>query len=284
MNVGHCLCGRVRYEIEGSIDLMVHCHCSMCRKHHGTPFVTWAVARASGLRYTAGQDETVRYASSPGAHRSFCRTCGSVTPEITPSGQSVVVPAGNLEGDLPLPQLHMFVKSKAPWHTIADDLPQHDEWPAEYGMQPADYSAPAVAGDGTQGSCLCGSVAYAVEGAPIRFMYCHCSRCRMARGAAHASNLFYGAESFRWLRGADQVAEYDLPGAERFGAAFCRRCGSSMPRVSRAREVVVVPAGSLDTDPGLRAQAHIFVGSRASWDVVGADGIPRFDDYPQRNA
>lgn len=27
------------------------------------------------------------------------------------------------------PTAHMFVGSKAPWHEILDDLPQHDEYP-----------------------------------------------------------------------------------------------------------------------------------------------------------
>jgi hypothetical protein len=41
MNQGRCLCGRVRYEIPGEIYSVVHCHCSMCRKHHGAAFATW---------------------------------------------------------------------------------------------------------------------------------------------------------------------------------------------------------------------------------------------------
>lgn len=281
MNHGRCLCGIVRYEVDGPIDHMVHCHCAMCRKHHGSPFVTWAVAAASGYRVTAGADHIVRYESTPGTHRAFCRTCGSVVPELTPDGHHVVIPAGNLDGALPEPQLHMFVCSQAPWYAIADDLPQHEAWPAAYGMQPADWEPPAVGdAEGIRGSCLCGDVAYAIDGEPLRFMYCHCSRCRLARGAAHASNLFYAADRFRWTRGADEVVDYALPDARYFAVAFCRHCGSALPRVSAERGVVVVPAGSLDTDPGLRAQAHIHVASRAAWDRIGADGIPRFDALP----
>lgn len=281
MNQGRCLCGNVRYEVDGPIDHMVHCHCAMCRKHHGSPFVTWAVAAADGYRLTAGADQVVRYESTPGTHRAFCRTCGSVVPELTPDGRHVVVPAGNLDDALPEAQLHMFVGSQAPWHTIADGLPQHEAWPAEYGMPPATWEPPAVGdAEGTRGSCLCGDVAYAIDGEPLRFMYCHCSRCRLARGAAHASNLFYAADGFRWLRGAETVVDYALPDARYFAVAFCSRCGGGVPRVSAERGVVVVPAGSLDTDPGLRAQAHIHVASRAAWERIGADGIPRFDALP----
>ena len=148
-------------------------------------------------------------------------------------------------------------------------------------MQPVTRDAPGAAADaGVSGSCLCGDVAYAVDAAPLRFMYCHCSRCRLARSAAHASNLFYPLDAFRWLRGEDRVVDYALPGAERFGVAFCGRCGSGVPRPSLPRQVVLVPAGSLDGDPGRRADAHIFVDSRANWDVIGDDGIPRHAELP----
>ena len=282
MNTGRCLCGKVRYEIDGPMSHVVHCHCTMCRKHHGSPFATWAVAPASGFRITAGADAIRRYESSPGTHRSFCTTCGSVTPEITPGGDHVVAPAANLEGDLPLPQLHMFVASKARWHTIADTLPQHEQWPAEYGMQAAPDAVPASTGDGIRGGCLCGAVAFAIDGAPLRFMYCHCSRCRLARGAPHAANLMFSTDGFHWLRGEDRVAGYQPPEAQRFAVAFCTDCGSALPRVNRKYGVAVVPAGSLDSDPGMRPQAHIFVGSRAGWDVIGDDGLPRYEAAPPR--
>ena len=282
MNPGRCLCGEVRYEVDGDFVAVVNCHCSMCRKHHGSPFATWVVLPARQYRLTSGAAAIVRYASSPGMHRSSCGRCGSVTPESTPGGDHVVVPAGNLEGALPRPTLHMFVGSKAPWHVIADDLPRHDAWPSGFGMEPVEREAPThEEGHGVHGSCLCGDVAYAVDAPPLRFMYCHCSRCRLARSAAHASNLFYPLDAFRWLRGEDRVTSFALPGAQRFGVAFCRRCGSGVPRPSLA-QVVLVPAGSLDDDPGRRAEAHIFVDSRADWDVIGDDGIPRYAELPRR--
>ena len=264
MNPGRCLCGEVRFEVDGEFFAIVNCHCSMCRKHHGTPFVTWVVVPASQYRLTQGGGSIVRHESSPGTHRSFCSRCGSVTPEATPSAEHVVVPAGNVEGELPRPQLHMFVKWKAPWHVIADDLPRHDEWPPDYGMQPVERATGAQReGPDVQGSCLCGDVAYAVDAPPLRFMYCHCSRCRLARSAAHASNLFYPLDAFRWVRGENRVEDFALPGAQRFGVAFCRRCGSGVPRPSQARQVVLVPAGSLDDDPRRR-------------DSVGRSAVQRF--------
>ena len=51
MTEGGCLCGALRYEIDGPFVDMLHCHCSMCRKHHGTPFATWVAAPSSGFRW-----------------------------------------------------------------------------------------------------------------------------------------------------------------------------------------------------------------------------------------
>jgi hypothetical protein len=146
-------------------------------------------------------------------------------------------------------------------------------------MQGTARPKPETHGDHPQGSCLCGEVAYEIQGPALRMFYCHCSRCRRGRSAAHAANVFYKADGFRWLRGGGQVQDFQLPEAQRFGTSFCRRCGGAVPRVSTERGVAVVPAGSLDTDPGIRAQGHIFVGSKASWEGV-AGSIPQFAEMP----
>ena len=282
MTQGRCLCGTVRYEVDGPFTNMLHCHCSMCRKHHGAPFATWAAAPLAGFRFTAGESSVVRYDSSAAFHRSFCGICGSVVPEGNAAAGLAICPAGNLQGDLGIePQLHMFVGSKARWYAITDDLPRFDEYPPQFGMAATARPPVLVTGDLAQGSCLCGGVAYEISGPPLRMYYCHCSRCRMGRSAAHASNVFYGADGFRWVRGGELVQDFKLPGAQFFGTAFCRRCGSAVPRVSAERGIVNVPAGSLDTDPGIDPAAHIFVDSKAPWDRI-TDSIPQFAEMPPR--
>ena len=93
---------------------------------------------------------------------------------------------------------------------------------------------------------------------PLIMWNCHCLRCRRARSAAHGTNIFYKLPQFRWTRGESQVVDYKLPEARFFGAAFCKRCGGSVARPSKERNNVVVPAGSLDTDPPAFAHpAHL---------------------------
>jgi hypothetical protein len=63
------------------------------------------------------------------------------------------------------------------------------------------------------------------------------------------------------------VVRYDLPEAKSFATAFCRNCGSPMPHLTRSGAAVVVPAGSLDDDPGVRPLNSIFWEHRAPWYV-----------------
>jgi hypothetical protein len=128
------------------------------------------------------------------------------------------------------------------------------------------------------GSCLCGAVEFEADAA-MEFRNCHCSRCRKSRGADYAANVFVRPADFRWVRGEDQVISYRLPNAERFGNAFCRVCGSPMPRLVLLRDSMVVPAGAIDGDPGIHPACHIFTGSKAPWHEI-ADGLPQHAEYP----
>jgi len=280
MTRGQCLCGAVQYEIAGPFSLMMHCHCSMCRKHHGASFATFVAAPIEGFKWLAGEDAIASYPSSEHGRRNFCRRCGSVTPTLMAEAGFALAPAGNIDGDPVIrPQSHMFVGSKAAWYTITDDVPQHAAMPADFGGG-SGLTRPAVPQrDGVaDGSCLCGEVAYEVR-APIRMYHCHCWRCRRARSAAHTTNMFSSIDDFAFTRGEQLVAQYKVPEALRFGVAFCTRCGGKVARVSRERGNVVVPVGALDTDPGMRPQANIYVGSKAPWYDI-TDSLPQFAEAP----
>ena len=277
---GSCLCGDVAFEVEPPFEFLAHCHCSMCRKTHGTACDAALGVDGRQVRWLRGRAGVRRYESSPGNYRPFCGRCGSSVPIAPPEGRAFV-PAGLLDGDPGLrSQAHIFVGSKAPWHAIAGDVPQFEAYPPGYG-DPVPFVRPTepVAGV-VRGSCLCGGIAFEIDepvSGPI--CNCHCSRCRKGRAAAHASNLFVALPHFRWLRGAERIDEFKLPEAERFTQAFCRTCGSPMPKLYLQRDRAVVPAGSLDDDPGAREEIHIFVGSKAPWYAI-VDDLPQHDEYP----
>ena len=129
-----------------------------------------------------------------------------------------------------------------------------------------------------KGSCLCGGVTYEIDADPTRAYNCHCSRCRKARGAAFASNVFFPIDSLQFTKGEDLVASYKVPDALRFTNVFCRVCGSCLPFRNHARGAVLVPMGSLDGDPDCKIESHIFVGSKAPWYEIG-DDLPQFEEY-----
>lgn len=128
------------------------------------------------------------------------------------------------------------------------------------------------------GSCLCGTVTFAVKGDFDRFYLCHCQRCQKDTGSAHAANLFSSSAELVWLSGADAVTSFVLPGT-RHGKSFCKHCGSALPNTLNPG-VLVVPAGCLDTEISLPPTAHIFLASRAAWDE-GLETLPGFDELPE---
>jgi hypothetical protein len=134
---GGCLCGGVRYEIEGALEAPEHCHCSMCRKAHGAAFSTNAVVDSARLTLTDALGLLTEYESSPHRRKCFCGRCGSQLfirrgnrPDVT------VVTLGTLDDDPACkPSRHVFVGYKAPWYDVEDGLPRYLVYP---GFEPAD--------------------------------------------------------------------------------------------------------------------------------------------------
>lgn len=114
---------------------------------------------------------------------------------------------------------------------------------------------------------------------PKGVTHCHCSRCRKARGTANATNLLVDLDGVRFVRGAELLTAFRLPGAKYFAHVFCRVCGSSMPRRDEGRGFTIVPMGAFDDDPGIRPGRHIHVASKAPWDEI-TDDLPQFPGPP----
>jgi hypothetical protein len=281
MATGTCLCGNVRFRLDGPFQMMMHCHCSRCRKHHGSAFATFVGAPAPGFEWLAGAGDIATWSPANRSARHFCPTCGSVVPAPDDTGELRFVPAGNLVEDCGVkPEFHIFAASKAPWYEITDKVTRFAGAPAGYPDPNIATEVRAPAPNTIGGSCLCDAVRFEIDGDPLVMVNCHCSRCRRGRSAAHATNVFVGFDQFRWTRGERHVKVFDLPGAERFGTNFCGICGSDVPRHSPKIGRVNIPAGCLDTDPRTRAGYHIFVGSKAPWYDI-TDALPQFQTTAQ---
>lgn len=130
---GSCLCGEVRYAIDGEIGQVSHCHCSMCRRIHGAAFGTYGAVPKENFRWLSGAGSVKTYRSSENLERTFCSNCGSTLQAILKTEPDVVyLTLGTMDGDPNCrPECHIFVASKAPWHEITDDLPQYVGWTNE---------------------------------------------------------------------------------------------------------------------------------------------------------
>src|SRR5437773_10968703 len=72
---GGCFCGRIRYEVAGRPFHATNCHCSICRRTTGAPFVAWFSARPNEFQIVKG--EPMRFHSTEQGARSFCSRCGT---------------------------------------------------------------------------------------------------------------------------------------------------------------------------------------------------------------
>ena len=130
-----------------------------------------------------------------------------------------------------------------------------------------------------KGSCLCQAVTFQYHGPEYVFQYCHCSRCRKFTGSAHASNIIVDPKQFEWLDGEDMVGRFEHPEAKHFATCFCTRCGSSLPWKAKSGRAVIIPAGTLDQDPGIRPTQNIFWQDRADWREE-VDTLLKYDELP----
>ena len=117
------------------------------------------------------------------------------------------------------------------------------------------------------GGCLCGAIRYEARLPFTKFINCHCSRCRRASGSAYGVNAYVQPEAFRWIDGESLVTRFDLPAARSFSTAFCSRCGAPVPHATRSGREIIIPAGSLRDDPGVRPSANLHWTSRAGWSL-----------------
>jgi hypothetical protein len=93
-------------------------------------FLPWGEIERDKLRVTKGADSLLALGDADGHHAIRCGTCGSLLYWTVRDRTHLRVPYGTLIDEPTLePTAHMFVGSKAPWHEILDDLPQHDEYP-----------------------------------------------------------------------------------------------------------------------------------------------------------
>jgi hypothetical protein len=122
---GGCLCGAIRYRIEGPALRTTSCHCLHCRRSSAAAFVTWVEFRSSEFTLLSGAPS--RYESRPQVTREFCGACGTqLTYKHAGEPETIDVTACSLdEPERVAPDDHVWCDRMLPWVKIADGLPRY---------------------------------------------------------------------------------------------------------------------------------------------------------------
>ena len=132
-----------------------------------------------------------------------------------------------------------------------------------------------------RGKCLCGVIEFELDGDVPNLYQCHCSLCRKVTGSAANAALRIAADRFEWISGNDQIREFITESG--FKSHFCSTCGSPVPNLTSNDRAYWIPVGLLEETGQLELVAHLYVESRASWDVI-ADAGEQFDEMPNVEA
>ena len=137
-----------------------------------------------------------------------------------------------------------------------------------------------------RGSCLCGQVRFEMSepsghlkpGGP--FVMCHCTRCRKHTGSAFNAAFLAKKKDFNLVSGQELISSYAAPILVRppaYEKRFCKRCGSPVPLELSNSQDVLIPAGTLDDDPRVKPDRHVFVEHQAPWFQI-TDDLPQFTE------
>jgi hypothetical protein len=124
---GSCLCGGVRYRIDGALRGVIACHCSQCRRTSGHYA---AMTSAPSANITLTESAALRwYRSSDTAERGFCAVCGGNLFWKLQGRDAWSITAGTLDVPTGIAmEQHIFVADKSDYYGIDDGLPKEQQW------------------------------------------------------------------------------------------------------------------------------------------------------------
>jgi len=132
---GGCQCGAVRYEwVEGPKYASV-CHCRMCQKASGQPFMALTGGKLESLRWTRG--EPAIFNSSEHGERGFCSACGTpLTYRLTSTGRISVTMASLDDPEAMRPTKAYGIEGKLSWTDAISGLPAQrtEDWMRDSGI------------------------------------------------------------------------------------------------------------------------------------------------------
>lgn len=115
---GQCLCGAVKVTAGQAGNAVGACHCGMCRRWGGGPFME--ISCGSSVLFD-GEENISVFDSSAWAERGFCSKCGThLFYRLKETGQHMV-PVGIFDNDDELVfQSQVFIDEKPAYYSFAD--------------------------------------------------------------------------------------------------------------------------------------------------------------------
>jgi ADP-ribosyl-[dinitrogen reductase] hydrolase len=133
---GSCLCGAIRYEIDGLSGPINHCSCRTCRKAHAAAFTSTAAVDRIHFRWLAGRDKLSSFESSPGKVRHFCSICGSPLVAEREAQSHFILRVATLDDDPgQKPELAIWRSHEVPWLDYGPHVPGLAELPPASHMR-----------------------------------------------------------------------------------------------------------------------------------------------------
>ena len=136
---GGCLCGAVRYELSGTVQIELSCHCRDCQYVSGGAPTHVIIMRSEDVTITKGQAKEYWNTSAKGRRvaRLFCEHCGvPLFAKNEKHPQYLAVKVGSLDDPSGFrPQANIWTKSAQPWHHLDTAISRFKENP-ELGWPP----------------------------------------------------------------------------------------------------------------------------------------------------
>ena len=130
------------------------------------------------------------------------------------------------------------------------------------------------------GECFCGEITYQIKGALRDARSCHCSRCRKAFSSQASAYALVEPSEFEWLSGQNLLSSY--VGERGFGLQFCGKCGSTLCGTYDGK-IHGITLGCVNGDAEIEIGRHIYVGSKASWEIM-PEGVLQYQEGEPKNA
>ena len=120
---GSCLCGGVRFEVDGEPEPMRFCHCATCKRLSGGIGTANVGVPTAAVRIVAGADLVRTFQPDEGSAKTFCSVCGTnLFGSGWPASDRTSIRVPTLDpAFVPEPRAHIYVRSVAPWETLPDD-------------------------------------------------------------------------------------------------------------------------------------------------------------------